>query len=98
MQRLMSHIIALCGEVSENSCNHSHHNYNNNNHHSSRSTKKGVIINVTKAAARKSTLMQTTRVKAANSFHWTKKQDCHINVNRQNKKNFSSSRIPQHNG
>jgi hypothetical protein len=23
----MSHIIALCGEVSENSSNHSHHNY-----------------------------------------------------------------------
>jgi hypothetical protein len=32
-------------------------------------TNEGDIINVTKAVAQRSTLMQITRVKAANTFH-----------------------------
>jgi hypothetical protein len=43
---------------------------------------KGDIINVTKAAASKSILMQTTKVRAANGFHWTNRQGSHINVNK----------------
>jgi hypothetical protein len=49
---------------------------NNNSSHN-----KEDITNVTKVAVRKSTLMQITRAKAASSYHWTKRQDYHINVN-----------------
>jgi hypothetical protein len=43
------------GEIRSNKQNHSRHN-------------KGDIINVTKVAARKSTLMQTTRARVVNGF------------------------------
>jgi ribosomal protein S17 len=42
---------------------------NLNNHNRNNSQNKGDIINVTKAAARKSILIQPARVKAANTFH-----------------------------
>jgi hypothetical protein len=38
------------------------------------------ITNATKTVARKYISMQTTRVKAGNSFHWTKIQVCHVNA------------------
>jgi hypothetical protein len=65
VQRLTSHIIVLCEVCVRNSSNHTN---SNSNHYSSRSTNKGVIINVTKVAARKSILMQTTKARAANGF------------------------------
>jgi hypothetical protein len=52
-------------ETNEHASNHSR---SNSNHYSSRSTKKGDVISVTKAAARKSILMQITRLRAANGF------------------------------
>jgi hypothetical protein len=51
----MSHMIALCAEISR-SCNKNSSNHNQDD-----------IFNVTKAAANKSTLMQTTKAKAANT-------------------------------
>jgi hypothetical protein len=41
----------------------------NKDKHSSRRNSKGATFNATKAVARKSILMQTTKVRAANSFH-----------------------------
>jgi hypothetical protein len=66
-------MIAQYGRV-VNSTNHGHNNNRDNlnvhstNHDSSRYNNKGAIINVTKAAARKSILMQITKVRAANGF------------------------------
>ena len=48
-------------EISSNKDRHSNHN-------NSRYNSKDAIYNVTKAAVRKSILMQITRVKAVNSF------------------------------
>jgi len=64
-------MIAQHGEINSNKCS------NHNNSHN-----KGDIINVTKAAASKSILMQTTKVSAANGFHWTNRQGSHIYVDK----------------
>jgi hypothetical protein len=49
--------------------NYNNYNLNNYNYSSSHRHNKGGTINVTKAVAMKSTLMQITRVKVANGFH-----------------------------
>jgi hypothetical protein len=59
------------------------HNNNSSNSNNSIHNNKDDIINVTKAAAKRSILMQiTARAKAANGFHWIKTQGCYINVNK----------------
>jgi hypothetical protein len=57
-------MIVLYVGVIVNGSNNRNNHINNNG-----SNKKGAIIYVTKAVARKSTLMQIAKVRAANSFH-----------------------------
>jgi hypothetical protein len=64
----MSHMIVQCGGISRSSNKDNHNNHINSNNHRSHNNKDD-IINVTKAVARKSILMQiTARAKAANGF------------------------------
>jgi len=59
----MNHMIVQHEEISHNNSNE------DSNHSNHINSSKGTTINVTKAVVRKSILMQTTRAKAANSFH-----------------------------
>jgi hypothetical protein len=54
------------------------HGGNNN----SSNQNKGATTNASKAAARKSILMQITKARVANSFHLTERQGYNINVNK----------------
>jgi len=72
------------GELGESlyikSCNF-FHKINKKDNSSNHNHNKDDIYNAIKAEARKSILMQTTKARAANGFHWINRQDCHINVN-----------------
>ena len=70
IQRLTNRMIVQFEEISHNNNNSNKYKHN-----------KGAIYNVTKAVETKSILMQITRAKAANGFHQTNRQGCHINVN-----------------